>query len=356
MTLHEIAKRANVSTATVSRTINCAPNVSPSLSRRVRNVIQEVGYYPNAHARALVSGHSRIFGLMVSDTIGPFLPEIVHTFEKLGFEHNYEIFLGSIARDQRQMDVAVRRMIEHRVDGLAILSLENEISLIEDFRGRNLPIVVLDEASLDPLLKTVCIDHRHGVRQAVQHLAALGHARIALITGPARLRTAVMRKIAFQECMKEIGLEIPPQLVVEADHTLEAGLKAVSVLAGLLDSPTAVLCSNDMTAIGVMRGAFDLGLNIPRDLSVVGFDDNQIAPFATPPLTTVQMSYVEVANVAFRMLLDAVEDQCNESSREVCAIQSNLVLRCSTNLGPGRLRKGAADKHDDSGVAAERIQ
>jgi DNA-binding LacI/PurR family transcriptional regulator len=145
-------------------------------------------------------------------------------------------------------------------------------------------------------------------------------------------------------------LEIPPQLLVECDHTLEAGMKALCVLAALPDRPSAVLCSNDMTAIGVIRGAFDLGLNVPRDLSVVGFDDNQIAQFATPALTTVEMSYVEVANVAFRALLDAVEDQCNGSSREVCSIQSNLVLRCSTNLAPGRLGEGAAGKRADSGL------
>jgi LacI family transcriptional regulator len=300
-------------------------------------VIEEVGYYPNTHARALVSGRSRIFGLMVSDTVGPFLPELVQTFEKLGFEHNYEIFLSSIARDPGQREVAVRRMMERRVEGLAILSFEKEISLIEVFRGRNLPIAVLDREYSEPFLKTVCIDYRHGVRQAVQHLAALGHVRTALITGPARLKTAVARKIAFQECMKEIGLEITPQLLVEGDHTLEAGMKAASVLAALLDPPTAVLCSSDITAIGVMQGAFEVGLNVPRDLSVVGFDDNQIAQFATPPLTTVQMSYVEIANVAFRALLDSVGDQCNGSLHEVCAIPSTLVLRGSTNLAPGRL-------------------
>jgi DNA-binding LacI/PurR family transcriptional regulator len=356
ITLHEIAKRANVSIATVSRTINCAPNVDPSLARRVRKVIEEVGYYPNTHARALVSGRSRIFGLMVSDTIGPFLPEIVQTFEKLGFAHNYEIFLSSIARDPRQMELAVRRMIERRVEGVAILSFDEEISLIEAFKNRTLPIVVLDKESREPLLKTVCIDYLHGVRQAVQHLAALGHVRIALIAGPARLRTAVARKIAFQECMKEIGLEIPPQLLVEGDHTLEAGMKALCVLAALPDRPSAVLCSNDMTAIGVIRGAFELGLDVARDLSVVGFDDNQIAQFATPPLTTVQMSHVEVANVAFRVLLDAVGGQCNGSSRKVCAIQSNLVLRCSTNLAPGRLGDSAASKRADKRIAAGRTQ
>jgi LacI family transcriptional regulator len=99
MTLREIAQRANVSIATVSRTVNCSPNVDPSLARRVRKVIEQVGYYPNTYARVLVSGRTRIFGLMVSDTVGPFFPEIVQTFENLGFEHNYEIFLSSIARD-----------------------------------------------------------------------------------------------------------------------------------------------------------------------------------------------------------------------------------------------------------------
>jgi LacI family transcriptional regulator len=254
----------------------------------------------------------------------------------LGFEHNYEIFLSSIARDPRRNEVAVRRMIERRVEGVAILSFERETSLIEGFRRRNLLTVVLEIEPPEPLLKTVCIDYKHGVRQAIQHLAALGHARIALITGPACLRTAVARKVAFQECMKEIGLEIPPQLLVEGDHTLEAGVKALFGLAALPDRPSAVLCSNDMTAIGVMRAAYELGLTVPRDLSVVGLDDIQMAQFTTPPLTTVQMSYIEIANKAFRALLDSVEPERNEPSRQIYETRTNLVLRGSTALGPGR--------------------
>ena len=121
MTLQEIAKRASVSTATVSRTINGAPTVDPILARRVRKVIEQVGYYPNIHARALVSGRSRVFGLMVSETVEPFLPEILETFENLGFEHNYEILLSSIVRDPRRTDAAVRRMIERRGRGVSNL-------------------------------------------------------------------------------------------------------------------------------------------------------------------------------------------------------------------------------------------
>ena len=356
MTLQEIAKRAKVSVATVSRTINCAPSVDPSLARRVRKVIEQVGFYPNTHARALVSGRSRMFGVMLSETLGPFFPEILQTFENLGFEHNYEVFLSSIARNTRAMEDAVRRMIERRVEGVAILSFENETVLIESFRRRNLPIVGLDIESPGPLLRTACINYKHGIRQAVQHLAALGHERIALITGPARLRNTVARRIAFQECMEEISLEIPPQLLVDGDHTPEAGMKALSILAALPDRPSAVFCSNDRTAIGVMRGAFELGLNVPRDLSVVGFDDNQIAQFATPPLTTVQMSYVDIATVAFKALIESVEVPGNGSACEVCDIQSNLVLRHSTALAHGRRQGAVARKHGDEQVGTAQTE
>ena len=148
--------------------------MDPSLAKRVRKAIEQIGYYPNTHARALVSGRCRIFGLMVSETINPFFLEIVQTFENLGFQNNYEIFLSSIARDPRRTEVAVRRMLERRVEAVAILSFQDE-TLIEAFGRRNVPIVVLDIESMAPLLKTVCIDYQNGIRQAVQHLAALGH-------------------------------------------------------------------------------------------------------------------------------------------------------------------------------------
>ena len=344
LTLQEVAKRAHVSIATVSRTINCAPNVNPSLARRVRRVIEEIGYYPNTHARALVLGRSRIFGLMISETINAFFPEIMRTFENLGFEHNFEIFLSSIARDRRRIEVSVRRMIERQVEGVAILSFEEENSLIEVFRRRNLPVVMLDVQSAEPLLRGVCIDYQHGIRQAVQHLAALGHNRIAFITGPAHLRTAGVRKIAVQECMQEIGLEIPLELLVEGNHTLEGGMKALSLLAALADPPSAVLCSNDMTAIGVMQRAFELGLDIPRDLSLVGFEDIHMAQFTTPPLTTVQLSQAEIANLAFRALLDSATDQGKGLSGGVCAIQTQLVLRHTTAPTPGRLKENASGR------------
>jgi len=344
MSIREIAKRAKVSVATVSRTINRVPAVNPSLARRVWRAIEEQGYCPNTTARALASGRSRIFGLIVSEITNPFFPEIVQTFADLGVEHNYEIFLSSMAQDPLRLEVAARRMMERRVDGVAILTFGGEDSLVEIFRRRNVPAVVVDVESPGPLLKGIRVNYQDGIRQAVQHLAAMGHEHIAFISGPAHLKTATARRAAFQECIREIGLRITPALLLDGDHTMEAGVRAMSTLAAMADRPSAVVCSNDMTAIGAMRKAFELGLDIPRDLSVIGFDDIRWARFMTPPLTTVQMSQVEIANVAFRALLDIVEVQDNGASCEVYEIRTNLVLRGSTALAPGRLRESTADQ------------
>ena len=346
MTLQEIAKRAKVSTATVSRTINRIPTVDPVLARRVWRVIEQVGYYPNTHARTLVSGRSRIFGLIVPEITNPFFPEIVQTFTELGVKHQYEVLLSFLAQDASLLENAARQMIERRVDGVAILTFGREDALIDVFVRQNVPVFVLDMESPEPLVKSVHIDYEHGIRQAVQHLAALGHGRIAFVSGPEHLKTVMKRKAAFLECMREIGLPTSPQLLIDGDHTMSAGMTAISALAALPDRPSAVVCSNDMTAIGVMRQAFELALEVPRDLSVVGFDDIRLAQFMIPPLTTVQLSQIEVADIAFRALLDSAEAPSNRPSCYEYTIKTNLVLRRSTALAPGRLRQSGCESQN----------
>jgi LacI family transcriptional regulator len=335
VTVHEIAKLAKVSIATVSRTINRVPTVDPVLARRIRRVIEKEGYYPNTNARALVRGHSRTLGLIVSEITNPFFPEIIQTFAKLGARNNYEILLSSIDHDPRSIEVTARQMFERSVGAVAILTFGGEAPLIDILTARDIAVFAVDADPPRPLLKTIQIDYEHGIRQAVQHLAALGHERIAFIGGPQQLKTAAMRKVAVQQCMKEIDLELLPELFVGGDHTIDAGLKALSILATMRDRPSAVLCSNDMTAIGVMRAAFDLGLNIPQDLSVIGFDDIRLAQFMTPPLTTVQLSQTEIARLSFSGLLDSLDPRRGGSIRQVYSIKTNLVLRHSTALAPG---------------------
>src|ERR1700732_2465382 len=240
MNIREIAKRANVSTATVSRTMNPSPAGKPLLAKRVCKAVEELGYFPSTQARALVSGRSRIFGLIVSEITNPFFPEIVHVFEETAVRHNYEILLTSTVHDTERMKTSVRRMLEHRVEGVAVMTFGMEESLLDDLKLRNVPLVFVDVGPPRPRVSNLRIDYLHGIRQAVQHLAALRHKRIAFITGPLRLRAAVARQQAFLRSMQEIGLESDPALIVEGDHTMEGGMAAFTRLLAGQVKPTAV--------------------------------------------------------------------------------------------------------------------
>ncbi len=330
MDIREIARRAKVSTATVSRTINRVPTVDPQLAKRVWKVVDELGYYPNTQARALVSGRTRIFGLIVSDMTNPFFPEIVQSFEDIAVEHGYEILLTSTVHDPKRMEGSVRRMIERRVEGVAILTFGMEESLLEGLRFRKVPLVFIDVGPRLPHVCNIKIDYQRGIRQAVQHLAALHHERIAFISGPLSLPSAVTRKTAFESSLREIGMEPDPELVLEGDHTMEGGMRAFAELKATRTLPTAVMCSNDMTAIGVIREAYERGVSVPRELSVIGFDDIRLSRFFIPPLTTIQMSQVEIARLAFRALVSEVERENPSPEGTEYVLNTDLVVRNST--------------------------
>src|ERR1700682_502318 len=206
MNIREIAKRARVSTATVSRTINRHPSVQPQLAKRVWRVVEELGYFPNTQARALVSGRSRIFGLIVSKITNPFFPELVPVVEETAVQHNYEILVPSTVHDPERMKTSVRRMLEHRVEGVAVMTFGMEESLLDDLKLRNVPLVFVDVGPPRPRVSNIRIDYLHGIRQAVQHLVALRHERIAFISGPLRIKSAEARQQAFIRAMTEIGM------------------------------------------------------------------------------------------------------------------------------------------------------
>lgn len=332
MNIHQIAKRARVSTATVSRTINHVPTVKPQLAKRVWKAVEELGYFPSMQARALVSGRSRTFGLIVSEITNPFFPEIVHVFEETALQHNYEILLTSTVHDTERMKIAVRRMLEHRVEGVAVMTFGMEESLLDDLKLRKVPLVFVDVGPQRPHVSNIRIEYLLGIRQAVQHLAALRHERIAFITGPLELKSAVARRDAFLQSMKEIGMPIDRELVIEGNHTLEGGEQAFGKLLVLPSPPTAVLCSNDMTAMGVMRKSYAEGILIPRDLSVIGFDNIRITQYMLPPLTTIEMSQSELARIAFKALLEDVQRKTPNPKGTEYVLQTSLVLRESTAL------------------------
>lgn len=334
MDIREIAVRARVSTATVSRTMNRVPTVDPRLAKRVWKVVDELGYFPNTQARALVSGRSRIFGLIVSEITNPFFPEIIQVFESVAVHHNYEILITSTAHDPKQMESAVRRMLERRVEGVAVMTFGMEESLLRELKLRNVPLVFVDVGPARPFVSNIRIDYLHGIRQAVQHLIALRHKQIAFISGPLRLKSASARKRAFVIAMREVGVPVQPGLIVEGDHTSEGGMQAFEKLLSRSPRPTAVVCSNDMTAIGVMRKSYEVGIRIPESISLIGFDDIRLAQFVLPPLTTVRMSQEELGRLAFEALLKEVQRDAPAPHGTEYQLQTALVLRQTTALAP----------------------
>ena len=298
---------------------------------RVWRAIDELGFYPDTQARGLVSGRSRTFGLIISDITNPFFPEVVQGFEDLAVKHNYEILTSSTVHDPRRMALSVRRMIERSVEGVAVVTFGMEEGLLNELKSRHVPLVFIDVAPALPRVSNIRIDYLHGIRQAVQHLAALRHERIAFISGPMTLASAIARLRAFSQSMTEIGLQFNESWVIEGNHTMEGGMAAAQKIMAMPERPTAVLCSNDMTAIGVMRESYRQGFRVPQDLSVIGFDDIRIAQFVIPRLTSVRMSQVETAELAFTALLEDVQRQTASPNGSEYLLRTTFVVRESTS-------------------------
>lgn len=330
--IRDVARHANVSIATVSRTINRVPTVNAVLAQRVWKAVRELNYYPNTHARSLVSGRSRFFGLIISEITNPFFPELIHGFEDIAVENGYEILLGSTNHDPVRMAQCIRRMLERDVDGVAVMTFGIDEPVLQELAARNIPVVLVDTPPVGPFIKTLHVDYKHGIRQGVQHLAILGHQRIAFVTGPLSLLSAQLRKAAFVSSIAEIGLKPTAATLIEGDHTLEGGVSAAETLLRLPQIPTAVMCSNDMTAIGVLKEVHRAGLSVPADLSVIGFDDIHMTEFVFPPLTTVQMSRTDLARAAFDVLRTCVEGAKDIPTQELPKIPTRLTVRQSTGF------------------------
>ena len=332
MDIRTVAAQAKVSIATVSRTINHIPSVDPAMAKRVWKAIEELNYVPNTQARALVSGRSHILGLIVSEITNPFFPELIQQFEECAVARGYEILITSISYDPKRMASCVRRMVERKVDGVAVLTFGIEEPLLEQLSNQKIPLVYVDSRPHQPAAVTLNVDYQHGIWQGVQHLAVLGHRKIAFLSGPLHLYTSQLRYFAFIDCLKEIGIQCNPAWLIQGDHTLEGGMRKMEQLLQLDDQPTAILCSNDMSAIGVMHAILGAGLRIPDDFSVVGFDDVHIAEFMFPPLTTIRMSCRDLALGAVTVLCSKLKNTESATPANALTIPTELIVRRTTGI------------------------
>lgn len=333
--IRAVAKRARVSIATVSRTINRLASVDPALAARVWKAVEELNYVPNTQARALVSGRSKLIGLIVSEITNPFFPELVQEFERIAVQSGYEILIASTSYDLKKMESCVRRMLERKVDGVAVMTFGIEKLVLDRFAAGDMPTVFIDSAPQHPLSSVIMVDYKQGIFQGVQHLAVLGHRKICFMTGPLNLRSAELRKEAFLQSMRATGLPVHAKWILEGDHTLDGGRDAMSRILAMKQWPTAILCSNDMMAIGVQHALFEAELSVPKDFSLIGFDDIHLAEYTIPPLTTVRMSCRDLAQAAFKSLTSRLAGR--EVEPGAFQVQTGLVVRQTTGLPRGAM-------------------
>jgi len=335
MNITAVAKRAGVSTATVSRVMNGTANVSPETAERVREAVEALNFYPDVNARALGSGRSGLYGLIISDITNPYFPELVKAFEDIAVEHGQDVLIANTDYDPKRMEMCVIRMLQRKVDGVAIMTSEMDDHLIRTLGQRQIPTVFMDTTTGGRGASTVNIDYAAGVREAMEYLFGLGHTDIAFISGPLTLNSARARAEAFQAAMREHDVKMPPGWLQEADHHVEGGHHAMKRILDSGSLPTAVLGSNDLTAIGAMGAIHERGLDIPGQISVIGFDDIELSGYTLPALTTLRVPRRELAATAFRALFRGRETDSATSSRaREHVIKTKLVVRGSTGPVP----------------------
>ncbi len=325
--IKDVAHAAGVSTATVSHVINNTKYVTDETCENVLRAIKESNYYPNAHARSLALGRTDFIGLLVSDIANPFFPELVKSIETAAFERGYNIILLNTNYDAERASDYVRRLIELKVAGVALMTAEIDMELIDELVRKKISVVSQNFGKVGEHMSSIVVDFAVGVDEAVRHLASLGHKHIVHVAGPSRLNAANVRRDAFLSSIAK-HISNAKTAIYEGDFKFEGGRRAASEILAETELPTAVITANDMMAFGVMKEFRSAGLSIPNDISIVGFDDIAFAELTEPPLTTVVLSRVELGRRTIEALLMNIE-RPNEKGVEV-SIPTHLIKRDST--------------------------
>lgn len=331
MNILQVAKKARVSTATVSRVLNGSDLVRPATTERVRKAIDELNYVRNSSARGLRMGRTQLFGLIVSDINNPFFPELIDAFEGMAAKQGIDVIFSHTNYDTKRLQHCIRRMVERNVDGIAVMTSEMDPEALRQVPGNHIALVVLNQPEIQEIYRNVIVDYSQGFREALGHLNSLGHRDIGFIAGPSNLSSSRRRKRSWETAMKRLKLRVRPEWVVTGDMRVEGGVKAMSALLAEKDRPTAVLTTNDLMAVGALEAASNAGVRIPKDMSLIGFDDLPVAEMVLPRLTTIRLPRREIAAHAFEMLLEGL----HEGEPTHCAtVNPKLVQRKSTGPAP----------------------
>ena len=327
-TMKDVAMKAKVSTATVSRALMNPDKVSQSTRNRVEQAAVEVGYLPQAAGRNVKRNESRTILVIVPDICDPFFSELIRGIEVTAASHGYLVLIGDCAHQNQQEKTFVNLIITKQIDGMLLLGsrLPFDASIEEQ---RNLPpMVMANDFAPELELPTVHIDNLTAAFNAVNYLHELGHQRIGCIAGPEEMPLCHYRLQGYVQALRRCGVAVDPHYIARGDFTYEAGGNALRQLFELPQPPTAVFCHSDVMALGALSWAKRQGIKVPQDLSIIGFDNIALAEFCDPPLTTVAQPRFEIGREAMLLLLDQIQGQnVNSGSR---LMDCELILRGTT--------------------------
>jgi len=332
-TIKDIARRAGVSHSTVSRALRGSPLISDETTERIRLIAQEMGYHPSAAARSLKTNQTGALGVIVRNIDDPFFSEILQGIEDIAQGEGYSLFISSSQNKTDRERLIVKAMREHRVDGVIICSTVFSASQSRELVEQSVPIVVVNNQAAEDYRYAIHHDDVDGSRQIARHLIALGHRRIAYLGNSISGRTTLDRQSGFQQEMQSAGLPIPSGYIHQVPGgEPEHGLAGVDHFLNLADRPTALVCFNDMMAIGVLKGLQQAGVRVPEDVSVTGFDNIVLSAYTHPPLTTFDQPKHFIGAEAARLLLDMLGPDSEKDTTKLRSqtLKGRLLVRAST--------------------------
>lgn len=327
-TILQVAKRAGVSPTTVSHVVNHTRFVSAEVTERVRAAMQELGYQPNALARSLRRGETHTLGLILPNSANPFFAEIGRTIEREAFQAGYSVVLCNSEDDARKELVYADVLSKKQVDGMIFAATGEQSEAVLNLMRQGLPLILIDREVPGVETDVVLTENRLGGWQAARRLAMLGHRRMACIAGPAHLSSSTDREAGFLEGLEQAGIGRDSVRIERGDFHPDSGYQAgYRLLSGANGRPTAIFCCNDLMAFGLYHAADELGLRIPQDVAVIGFDDIDLSCYLNPPMSTVRQPKLEIGQAVIAMLLGRIKDHTLPPRRVV--FETALVIRGS---------------------------
>ncbi len=336
-TIKDVARTAGVSLATVSRVLNGSDRVRGETRRIVLDAAESLHYRPNSLARSLVTSRTSTLGVLLPDLYGEFFSEVIRGVDVTARAHGYHLLVSSSHASSEELMAAVRAM-HGRIDGLIVMAPDLDAPEALQRTQSSCPIVLLDGGTGVLDFDSISVANFEGARAAVRHLLDLGHRRVATVTGPAGNLDAQQRLFGYRAAMREDGGEWAPELEWSGDFTEPSGYEAGTALLAALPATTAVFCANDYMAIGVLGRLAEAGVQVPGEVSIVGFDDIAMARYLTPALTTVHVDTHELGARAVRRVLEILRAESPPEPQSVI-LHATLVARASSGppaAGNGR--------------------